>query len=541
MCSEAHPRPDKSTDTKVCPYKGRPAGTELRHGPKIEVRPYEGTPGSAWRLIGSPSLPLPGDYNGSVLRQVAQTIAKYGMVKPGERVCVAVSGGADSVALLHILRELADELGISLSVAHLNHSLRGLESDADQEFVAALAAGCGLRVFTHAIDVRAEAERASENVEQAGRSCRYQWFTRLLREGLADKIAVGHTRSDQAETVLYRLLRGSGSAGLAGIRPVLPSGIVRPLITVSRQEVLAYLQSRSLQWREDASNRSTDFARNRIRHELMPQLTQEWNPNLETVLAHTAAWALEEEDYWRQKTATLAAAHLEERADGVYLRVSDVKWLPAAVLKRLLRLAIEKVRGDLRGVEYEHIQAMAEMIASGRGTGHLDLPGTAVSRSFDWLRLAAANREPAAPEYSIEVEGPGIYTIPGYLSRIQFEVLDGTGLKPEYNDKWRGGLDWDRLPKPLKLRSWRPGDRYRPLGSSEEKKLKSLFQRGKIALWDRTGWPVVCGAGVAGEKGQRTSPSVIVWARGFGPAADFVSGEQTRRVLEITEIGPPKA
>jgi tRNA(Ile)-lysidine synthase len=259
------------------------------------------------------------------------------------------------------------------------------------------------------------------------------------------------------------------------------------------------------------------------------------------VLAHTAAWALEEEDYWRQRTAELAAAHLEERSDGVYLRVSGVKRLPAAAMKRLLRLAIVKVRGDLRGVEYEHVQAVADMIASGRGTGHLDLPGTSVSRSFDWVRLADARREPARDaDYSVDVAGPGIYTIPGRLSCIQFELSEGAGREPGYNDKSRRGLDWDRLPKPLKLRNWRPGDRYRPVGCSEEKKLKSLFQRGRVAVWDRAGWPVVCGTGIAIDESEQTSEPRIVWARGFGPAAEFICSERSWRVLEIREIGPPE-
>ncbi len=461
------------------------------------------------------------------------------MLRPGERVAVAVSGGADSVALLHILRELADELGISLSVAHLNHKLRGSESDADERFVAALATACGLRYFTYAADVKAEAAKTLENIEQAGRTCRYQWFTRLLREGLADKIAVGHTQTDQAETVLYRLLRGAGGAGLAGIRPVLSTGIVRPLITVSRKQVLGYLRDGGREWREDASNRSMDFARNRIRHELMPQLTRQWNPNLEAVLAHTAAWALEEEDYWRQRTAELAAAHIEERGDGIYLRVRGIQWLPAAALKRVLRLAIGKVRGDLRGVEYEHVQALADMIASERGTGHVDLPGAAASRSFDWVRLTGSRQDsPAHGEYLMEVAGPGTYAIPGCPLSIQFTLSEGAGREPGYNDKSRRGLDWDRLPKPLILRSWRPGDRYQPLGCSEEKKLKSLFQRDRVAVWDRTGWPVVCGAGVAIGKNRDSPQPRIVWTRGFGPAADFICGEQTKRVLEITEVGP---
>jgi len=163
--------------------------------------------------------PAAGRYNDNVLHRVAATVSKYGMFSPGDRVGVAVSGGADSVALLHCLNELAPQMGIEPAVVHLNHLLRGAEADADEEFVAGLAKGLGLRFFSRRVDVGAEARRAGENLEQTARRLRYQWFTELIRQGRSAKIATGHTCSDQAETVLFRLLRGAGSAGLAGIRP----------------------------------------------------------------------------------------------------------------------------------------------------------------------------------------------------------------------------------------------------------------------------------------------------------------------------------
>jgi tRNA(Ile)-lysidine synthase len=495
---------------------------------------------------GGGSRPFPSVYNGGVRRQVLQTIAKHGMLQPGNRVCVAVSGGADSVALVHILSELADELGITLALAHLNHKLRGAESDADEEFVRGFAQDIGLRCFTHTVDVGAEARAASQNLEQAGRNCRYQWFTRLLGEGLADKIAVGHTRSDQSETVLYRLLRGAGSAGLAGVRPVLPNGIVRPLIDVSREDVLAYLQAGRHRWREDASNHDLSFERNRIRHELMPHLAQHWNPQIERTLAHLAAWAGDEEDYWRQEVGRLSAALLEQRADGVYLRVSATRNLPAAVLKRLVRQAMERVRGNLRGVDYEHVEAACEMIRSGRGSGRLDLPGVRVARSFDALRITnagaaqASGAARASGEYSLDLAGAGIYPVPGSAAYIELKLAAGTGLKPGYNERCQRVLDWGKLPKPLKLRSWQPGDCYQPWGRGEAKKLKALFQEGRIALWDRVGWPVVCATepGVDDPKGQRGGKQTIIWARGFGPSAAFAPDENTKTVLEITEVRP---
>jgi tRNA(Ile)-lysidine synthase len=305
---------------------------------------------------------------------------------------------------------------------------------------------------------------------------------------------------------------------------------------------VAYLQAGRHRWREDSSNRDLDFERNRIRHELMPQLARDWNPQIESVLAHLAAWAGDEEDYWRQELERLSAVLLEERADGVYLRVSATRHLPAAVLKRLVRQAMEKVRGNLRGVDYEHVEAACEMIRSSRGSGRLDLPGMTVARSFDALRFtsAGARTDRTSGEYSMELAGPGIYPVPGSSMCIELKLAAGTSLKPGYNERCQEALDWEKLPKPLKLRSWQPGDRYRPWGRGEEKKLKSLFQEERIALWDRAGWPVVCVAepGAAGPKGQRGGKQTIIWARGFGASVGFAPDENTETVLNITEFCP---
>ena len=201
------------------------------------------------------------------------TISRYRMFQPGQYVGVAVSGGADSVALLHILLELAPSLGIRLAVLHLDHMLRGDESRGDAEFVRDLAAKFDLSFHLHQVDVG----RMSDNLEQAARSARYEFFGQFLISR-THRVALGHTRSDQAETVLFRFLRGAGTAGLAGIRPVTSDGCVRPLIDVDRATIEAWLRERGIDWREDSTNHSTDFARNRIRHELLPQLTRDWNP-----------------------------------------------------------------------------------------------------------------------------------------------------------------------------------------------------------------------------------------------------------------------
>src|SRR5215471_19837660 len=212
----------------------------------------------------------------SVLDRVLKTITRYSMLPAGARVAVAVSGGADSACLLHVLREIGPRYSLTLSVAHFNHKLRGAASDEDEAFVGRMAAGMGL-VF-HRAD--ADLSKTTDNLEQAARRARRSFFAGLIRSGCADRVALGHTRDDQAETVLFRLMRGSGLPGLAGIHPSTDEGFIRPLIDATRAEVEQYLRDHKIQWREDATNRDPRFARNRIRYGLLPQLRREWNPQL---------------------------------------------------------------------------------------------------------------------------------------------------------------------------------------------------------------------------------------------------------------------
>ncbi len=233
----------------------------------------------------------------SLVERVRATIERHGMFRAGQRVGVAVSGGADSVCLLEVLRELAPEWNLSLTVLHLDHGLRGEESRRDAEFVAQMAARLGLPVVVR----RADLQRAAGNLEEAGREARLQFFRQAMAAGTVERVALGHTRRDQAETVLFRILRGSGTAGLAGIRPMTAEGLVRPLIETGREQVEEYLRARGIGWREDATNTSMRFARNRIRHGLMPQLAREWNPQIEATLAHMGEWARAEEAYWEEE------------------------------------------------------------------------------------------------------------------------------------------------------------------------------------------------------------------------------------------------
>lgn len=465
-----------------------------------------------------------------LLHRVAVAVERYAMFSPGQTAGVAVSGGADSVCLLFALRELAPRWGIALAVLHLDHGLRGEESRGDAEFVRRLALELRLPVTMEQADLGAAGSGPAGNLEQTARQARLEFFRRQMAAGAVDRVALGHTRSDQAETVLFRFLRGAATAGLAGIRPVTTEGLVRPLIEVDRREVEAFLTGRGIPWREDSSNRSLEFARNRIRHGLLPQLAREWNPSIGETLAHTADWALAEEAWWEGEIDRVAAALLAERDGALLVRARDLAGLPLAVARRLVRRAIERVKGDLRGVDFGHVAGVLGLAAERKGHGRMAAPGLEVVRSFDWLRFSrpAGNGRPPAETYALGVAVPGVVEVPGSEIAISLELLDKpeTSEAPEYvYNGDMGCVDWPRISGPLELRSWRPGDRYQPIGHTGEEKIKTLFQEARIPLWERGGWPVL------------SDRSGIVWVRRFGPAASLGPGAAAATVLRIREIG----
>jgi tRNA(Ile)-lysidine synthase len=287
--------------------------------------------------------------------------------RPGDRVAAAVSGGADSVALLELLLDARDRLGIVVSVAHFNHRLRGADSDADAEFVAALAASRKIQFF----GAQAQSTHDS-NIEALARRDRYAFF-----RGIPGKVATAHTADDQAETVLGRILRGGASAGLAGILPVMDD-IVRPLLDTRRADLRSWATARGLTWREDPSNSDPRFLRNRLRHELIPQLERDYNPNIVNVLGHTADVARADEAFWHGHIETLAARLMVEAPEGRKLLLENFVQLSEAEQRRVIRAAVAQTKGDLLRLEFDHVERIRALAHSGKGT--IEVPGLRVER-----------------------------------------------------------------------------------------------------------------------------------------------------------------
>ncbi len=405
-----------------------------------------------------------------MLRDFSRVLRSSNLVLPGERVLVGVSGGADSVALLHLLHAVAPTIPCTLSAAHLDHAIRP-ESAQEAEFVARLCAGLDVPFSSARIDVPALAMERRQGLEEAARQARREFLGEVAaREGCA-RIALGHHRDDQAETVLHRLLRGSALSGLAAMRPV-NGPVIRPLLTFSRQQIRDFLATLAIPFVEDASNLDIAFTRNRIRHQLLP-LMGTFNPRIAEHLARFSERLACEEGYWEGEEQRLLATLGEVGAEGVRLDRSGLLALHPAVRRRVLRRALLTVRGDLQGVAACHLEALYGMLGSERPQAELALPRAWAGRRYGELWLRRTPPENAAP-FSLLVAGPGNYPLPGG-GELRVELAVAAQGEEE-------GVEFDagRVVFPLLVRSPRPGDRFRPAGLGGGKKLKDFLIDAKV-------------------------------------------------------------
>ena len=455
-------------------------------------------------------------------------VRHQGLFLPGERVGVAVSGGPDSVLLLDFMRRLADELGLQLAVVHFNHHLRGAESEGDEAFVRDLARSFGLQFIRGEADVQQVATRERRNLEATARELRYRFFFSLLRRNKLDKLSTAHTANDQAETVLLRLLRGTGTRGLGGIYPSLEGKIVRPFLSLTRREVESELEARGLKFRVDSTNRDLRRMRNRIRQELLPALQKEFNPEIVLLLKELADRARDDERFLEDQAGEHARAWRVREGGEERIPVKPLVDFPRAIARRVLRQMISTVRGNLRRISHTHIEALRHFAASAQSGKTLELPGGLVARKeFAWLALGPRAAGSEGREFSCTVKVPGKISVPQLGLAFRFKIVGPEELGRAYNGVGMAGLDRLKLMADPVLRSWKAGDRFRPSGSRKPLKVKELFRLHKVPLKQRKIWPVL-------ECGRE-----IVWVRGF-PASDSVAVSRgTREILVISEEAEP--
>lgn len=462
--------------------------------------------------------------------RLLKTIRKRELIRAGDRVAVAVSGGADSMALLLLLQELRSELGIVLSVAHVNHELRGEESDADERFVADFARKHDLELHAR----RAPLNRPLDSgIEADARKLRYDFFRRLARDGRVSKIATAHTLDDQAETVLLRILRGTGIRGLSGIHPRLVfedqghafGETVRPLLDFRRAELEAYLRDRDQGWREDSSNRDLSFLRNRVRHRLLPILKEDFGSTSAESLADLAEIARAEEEHWQGAHPEI---HVQEHgssgnAEKGALAVAPLLALPLAAQRRLIRGWLESNVRD-SSVSFRLIEQLRDL-ASGSAGKKLELPGghfvrrTKGDLSFE---TDSVYDDPSEYEYLLPI--PGAVEVRELGTCLETVLADPESVPQNEREQL---LDPARLPKELVVRNWRPGDRFWPAHTKEEKKVKELLSDRHLTGPEKRMWPVVAAPGVG-----------LVWMRGFPAPASLRPLPAESPLLWIREAKP---
>ena len=456
----------------------------------------------------------------SVLHRAASALREAG-VRREERLLVAVSGGVDSVVLLDVLVRLQSRLGLRLHVAHVHHGLRGKAADGDAAFVVADAARRDLGASVCRLDPAER--RRGESMQAWARAARYACLDAVAARVRASRIAVAHTMDDQAETLLLHLLRGTGPRGLAGIPPVRHQ-ILRPLLGVSRPEIEAYATARHLSYRIDASNASDLYLRNRVRHHLLPLLAKEYNPRIVASLAALAALMREDESALAEQATSLLGPAGQEPGPAMCLSVVALRMATPAIARRAFQDAVQAVSHGRHAVTRRHLEALRRLLAR---EAVVPLPGRfEARREGAVIRIGPAaapasrgleTRVPAAePPAEIPIR-PGVWT-PWPLFRCRVRVRRiVTGARTAARRPWREILSPRLFKAPLTLRSWRPGDRFRPLGMSGEKKLQDFFVDCKVPRDERARIPLlVAGGRIAWVIGRRIAEDFRF--QGDGPA-----------------------
>jgi tRNA(Ile)-lysidine synthase len=472
-----------------------------------------------------------------ILQTVAQTILSRNMFSKGDSVLTGVSGGPDSVALLHILIQLAPKWELTIGIAHLNHCLRGTESDRDADFVAGLAARLNLPCYSEAIHVRNDPAFRKLSLEATARQVRYDFFDRISRRNGYHKIAIGHHRDDNAELMLMFLFRGSGSLGFSGIPPVREGRFVRPLISTSRNELIAFLNENAITYQDDKSNCDRRYLRNRIRHETIPYIQACCNPGIVETLNRFSKIVRSEDEWMNEIIQPIYEKALVSSGNHrVVLAIPALTALPEAVRRRVIRTAIVRIKGDLLRISFSHIEAARELAERQQYPAQLMLPdGIRILRNKSLLTFYQMEESLRKSRLEIRPRPQSFfYSVSSPVDRVAisetgavliFSEIPIGSVKKGLSEKI-ALLDLDMLEFPLILRNIQPGDRFNPLGVTGTQKIQKYFIDHKIDRTERQQCPVLL------------SGNEVAWLAGHRISGHFKVTPSTRRVLRIEICRP---
>ncbi len=467
------------------------------------------------------------------VRQMHRFIAKHKLIRDGEIVLVAVSGGADSLALLYGLHALHTQLRCHPHVVHLNHRLRP-EADTDATFVRQHAEHLNLPCTIQEVDVSRLAKQGKRSLETAGRNARYQFYDALCSETDATKVALGHHQDDIAETVLMNLIRGSGTDGLKGIMPVRDMKFIRPLIEFTRQQIEAFLTSIDVVPRQDATNTDTRYLRNRIRHELIPRLENNYNPNIKAALNRTADVLGTESEYLNTITRTaFEACRIQTGQETIILDREKFRQHHLALQRRILRQSVSKMLGAISDLYFAHCNAMLNLIEGDTPNAVLPLPnGLQFRRAYQ--RIIFERKTTEIGNFSYPIATVGKTLIAALNAEINAELGDSASgrTRTPPNGKFEAIFDYQKLRKvfaepfpeaiPLTLRNRRQGDRFQPYGMQGTKKIKDFLIDAKVPRHERNHIPLlVCG-------------DVVLWVIGYTTSDLFKVQPHTQHYLYLS-------
>ncbi len=451
----------------------------------------------------------------TVTHKVETAVRRHRMIGEGDRVIAAVSGGVDSVVLLHVLHGLCDRWSMNLGAAHLDHGLRGEEGREDAAFVTDYAASLGLPCVVERADVAAYCREMRCSIEQGAREVRYGFLRRVLQDQRADSVATGHTADDQAETVLMRLLRGSGSSGLSAIRPVRDGWIIRPLLDATADEITAYARTHGLSFRVDRTNEVQDLFRNRIRHHLVPLLQREYNPRIVQGLGRLADVVRGEAEYLDQVASTFLDDH-SRIADGRILHLDLDAWPNAApaVQRVLIRHLVRTVGGNEERLDFDQVEDTRAWIDRGAIGRIHELPGG--------IRMECRRSELVvclgsfAP-FRLDFKIPGRVEVPD--TNLSIRIEEGPAADAPAATPRRAVFDAEFVPRHWTVRSRVPGDHMSPYGMAGRKSLKKLFNEWDVPRLLRDRVPVV------------TDGDRVLWVAGHRQSSEGMVTGKTRRVM----------
>ena len=468
-----------------------------------------------------------------LIEKIKKTLVDHEMVKPGDSVLVGVSGGPDSIALLHGLLELKGEMGFSLSIAHLNHDARGKESDQDAEFVKSLGKTLQISTWVEKVDVAAHQTKTKSSFQETARHLRFEFFQEVISQSNANKVALGHTSDDQAETVLMNLLRGSGPQGMGGMNPVRQP-YIRPLFYCSRSEVIRFLECRKISYRNDSSNEKTDYLRNRIRLELMSYLQNKYNPRIKEQLFEASGIFRAENELIKVLEDREFGRVVSASEDGEFsVDLESFTALPLALRRRLVRKCIQGIRGDLKRIALVHIQDILSLFKQVQKGKSIDLPGKIQAVCLGDQVVFKRIRESGSgilngkefvdsSNWRTPLNIPGETPVEKAGLILKAEVIDPVEEKITIESGNQAFLDYEKTGGNILIRFFQAGDRMTPLGMKGTKRLKSLFIDEKVPQEIRSRIPVLT-----------TGDNNIIWVYGTRIAHPYRVTSETTKVLFI--------